>query len=313
MRAPIIATHYTTPGGPAPVPTPKQDEPGWAGPRSCRPARSPYTWTLQHEAVLGYGRLGRESVLHARIYTPELAADTAPTTATTGTLPGAEPVALLAQFGDHRGRSIAHSIAQAAATAQARFFPAGELMRVALLFPHPAPWPAEWSAAPMVIREVGFDTRLRRSRVWQWRQRRRARRARNQTPPTVTEVGPDGVTWYVLPGQHPTTNEWEFHRPRHHPDLALEIPIHEQDSVVGADPLAPEAFRWTRQSSVRVPALLGQTLVATWPEQGYTAEVVGGPQAAELAEARYAAVRDTIDAIGVLSDPNPDSYWELDR
>ncbi|MBP2371412.1 hypothetical protein [Pseudonocardia parietis] len=99
--------------------------------------------------MLGYGRLGRESVLHARIYTPEPAADTAPTTATTGTtgttgtLPGAEPVALLAQFGDHRGRSIAHFIAQAAATAQARFFPAGELMRVALLFPHPAPWPAE--------------------------------------------------------------------------------------------------------------------------------------------------------------------------
>lgn len=49
-----------------------------------RPVRSPYRWTLQHEAVLGYGLLGWESVLHARMYLPERAADTARTPGTPG-------------------------------------------------------------------------------------------------------------------------------------------------------------------------------------------------------------------------------------
>lgn len=63
---------------------------------------------------------------------------------------------------------------------------------------------------------------------------------------------------------------------------------------------------------MQVPALLGDTRVATWPEELYTAALVGGPQAGALADARYAPIRDKLDAIRVLSDPHPDRYWELD-
>jgi hypothetical protein len=50
-------------------------------------------------------------------------------------LVGAELVVLVAQFGDHIGQSVSDSIELAAAAAQARLYPDGQIMRVVLMYP----------------------------------------------------------------------------------------------------------------------------------------------------------------------------------
>jgi hypothetical protein len=304
-----MTTQRTTPGSPERLPTPGEQEPGYLGARSRLPARSPHRWRLRDEAVLSYGLLGWESVLHARIYVPEVADGTG---MAGGTEPGTEPVALLAQFGDHRGMSISNSIAEAAAAAQARFFPDGAMIRFALLVPYRSPWVTPTWGLPMFAREVGFDSRLRRSQWWQHRQERRVRRDRQRTRPAVTEVSPEGVTRHELPGAAPSTNPWEFHGARHRPDLGLELPRDERSALSDDDRVAVGPSRWVRPATVRIPALLGETRVATWPEELYTAELIGGPEAGALAESRHAAIKAKYEAINALTDPRPDRYWELE-
>lgn len=159
----------------------------------------------------------------------------------------------------------------------------------------------------MFAREVGFDYRLRRSRLWQRRQELRVRRDRRRARPAVTEVSPEGVTRHELPVAEPSTNPWEFHRARHHPDLGLELPSDERSALSDSDGAAVGPSRWIRPASVRIPALLGETRVATWPEELYTAELIGGPEAGALAESRHAEIEAKYGAISALTDPRPDS------
>lgn len=307
---------------PDPVPAPFPRSPGadipctpvWAlglTDGSHLPARSPYAWRLVADTVLGYGLEGVHAALHARVFEPDPAAGPG--------APGAEPVVLLAQFGDHVGPSITNSIEEAAAAAQARFYPDGELMRVALLYPR-GPWYSQdVPAVPLTLQEVRFAARSRRSRLRRWSDRRRARRHAEHGgwQPTVTVVSPDGVTRHSLPTPPPTPGEWTFHGPCFGRDLTVEIPADQRSAVVGDEPGAPRAgLRFIHPTSVRVPALLGETSLDAWPVELYTAEIVAGPEGggAEAVARRAAVQRRTAAEIGfidALTDPPPDSYHQF--
>ena len=139
------------PDVPAPFPG---ETPQWAAgftDGSVLPRRSPCRWTPVINTVLGYGLEGAESVLHARVWeAPALAGEPGPP----------PPVVLLGQFGYHRGQSVTNSICEAAAAAQAQFYPAGQMMRLALRCPHARHCLGE-PYAPMLVGEVSFDQRVK--------------------------------------------------------------------------------------------------------------------------------------------------------
>lgn len=300
---------------PSPVPAPFPGEtPDWAADLtegSSLPTHSPYRWSLVADAVLGYGQEGINSVLHARVFEADPLAENTPD-AREEVPP---PVVILGQFGDHRGQSITNSIEHAAAAAQAKFYPDGQVMRVVLMYPNAVHCLGPL-VAPLLLREVRFAARTRRSALQQRWRRRRARREqqRGEQNFTATSVGPDGVTRHVLPTPALDLSEWVFSDGIHGRDLRLEVPAADQSAVVG-DPYDRERLRWSRPAAVRVPALLGDTELATWPEELYTAELIGGPEAGVYAAHRYGAIRRRVDAeMGIadaITDPAPDTFTEF--
>lgn len=305
---------------PAPFPRPPaglHTPPQWAvgfNDGSPLPLRSPHRWKLVADVVLGYGIEGADSVVHARVFEPDPTADAG--TAAGAAPVGAEPVVLLAQFGDHRGRSATNSIEHAAAAAQARFYPEGQMMRVVLMYPH-ARFALDIPEAPLTLREVSFTTRIRRSAFQQWRRGRRARREeeRGSWQAAVISVNQEGVSRHVLPNRPHDLDEWEFHDPAFGRELALEVPDDERDAIAGADLFSKETLRFIHPTRVRVPALLGATELEAWPEELYTAELVLGPEPGAYAAARYDAIRRRTAAetgfIDAFVNDDPDTFGQL--
>lgn len=299
---------------PDPVPAPFPDGviPRWAhglNDGSRLPRRSGYRWALIADEVLGYGTVGHETVLHARVFTAS-----EPDSSAIRPRPDVPPVVILAEFGDHVGPSISNSIEAAAAAAQARFCPDGQLMRVVAMYPHTqhcltAP------IAPLLLREVTFADRYRRPGRARAPDRRRAAREqlRGLRSSAITEIGPHGATRHQLPPPEVDENVWVFRDTATGRDLALELPDAERDAIYG-DPYSD--LRWSRPAAVRVPALLGETELATWPRELYIPALVAGPEAATYAEHRRQASQQRLTAemgfVEALTDPAPGSITHLD-
>lgn len=89
-------------------------------------------------------------MVHSRVFEADPSTgDDAP-----GTPAAPPPVVILGEFGDHVGRLISNSIADAAAAAQARFYADGQLMRVVLMYPNAVHCLTHPLTAPLLLREA---------------------------------------------------------------------------------------------------------------------------------------------------------------
>jgi hypothetical protein len=124
----------------------------------------------------------------------------------------------------------------------------------------------------------------------------------------VTVVTAEGATRHVPPIVQEEEPFWRFHGPTWQ-QVVLEWP----DDEVGA--VAELGTTLVRPASVRLPAVLGECRVDVWPKALYVPALIGGPDAAALAEHRSAAWRRHTNAEGAfidaLSDPQPGSIVDL--
>lgn len=248
---------------------------------SSLPARSPHRWELVADTVLGFGMPGVDGVVHARVFeAPAPAEETA-----------APPVVLLTQFGDHQGRAITlpDAVVDAAAAAQHRFYPHGRMLRLVVGITDARSFPVSASESPLVVREVLFRSRSRHGVLRRWWTRRRVQREqrRGRSGFALTELTPQGVTQHVLASAAASEDPWTFRGPSFGRDLRVEVPEQHRSALSGWDAIGP----WARPGAVRVPAVLGETEVATWPTEQYTANEVLGQDAGAYAAVRLAEVR----------------------
>jgi hypothetical protein len=247
-------------------------------------------WRLVHDAVISYGVAGVHYVVHVRSF--ETGRDV-------------DPIVILGQFGDHVGPSITGSAACAAAAAQAAFYPSGRTLRFVVMLPD-NPW------TPHVVprfNEVTFYQRQRHGRLRRWLARAVNAR-RDRWLATFTIVTPEGITRNVVPPTAPEVWPWTFHHPSFSTDFDIDWG---QD---GADALYTYLHTTTlvRPAHVHLPALLSTCAVEVWPKDLYIPALVGGPQAAEIADQRRAICDQHFAALTGLiesfTDAPPGSFME---
>ncbi|HTK67256.1 MAG TPA: hypothetical protein VL595_33090 [Pseudonocardia sp.] len=247
-------------------------------------------WSLTHDAVIPFGDEGECYVLHARAF--EAGEDE-------------DPVVIMGQFSDHAGRSITNSVAEAMAAVQTALYPEGRRLRFVEMRPeHPYD-----SHAVLRFTEISFANRRRvgRARRW-WREKADERGRRWQA--TFTLVTPEGITRHVFPSAVPQHLPWTFTPAVWSPDFELQWPESESNALVR------DVWHTTlvRPAQVRIPALLGDCGVDVWPRDLYVAELIGGPEGAEIAAQRRAACDRSYSALGGIidayADPPPDSFLE---
>ncbi len=211
------------------------------------------TWRLVHDAVIPYGKIGLDTVVHARAY------EATPTDT---------PVVLLSEFGDHRGRPLSQAIAEAAAAAQAALYRRGEELRFVQHTPH-----------GQRFHEVRFQQR-RRTTVFYHRGAPPARRGRSAHWSTsATAVTVRGARRHVFqPARWAQDLPWTFHEPRW-TELAT-TPVEE---------IAVPRARSAQPLELLIPDLLGDTPVEVWPADRYLPSLIGGATARKIADARNAA------------------------
>jgi hypothetical protein len=247
-------------------------------------------WSLVHDAVIPFGHEGEHYVLHARAF--EAGKDN-------------DPVVIMGQFADHVGQSITNSAAEAMAAVQTALYPEGRQLRFIEMRPeHPYDPHAVLRLTEI---SVGERRRVGTTRRW-WREKTSKRKRRWQA--TFTLVTPEGITRHVFPSAVPRHLPWTFTPAVWSPDLSLHWPESESGALVR------DSMRTTlvRPALVRIPTLLGDCGVDVWPLDLYVVELIGGPEAAEIAAQRraacdrsYHALRGVIDA---YTDPPPDSFLE---
>jgi hypothetical protein len=246
-------------------------------------------WRLVHDAVIPYGAAGVHYVVHVRGF--EAGSDV-------------DPIVMLGQFGEHVGPSITNSAAEAAAAAQAALYPCGRTLRFVVVRPDS---PSILGVVPR-FNEVTFDHRRRHGRVRRWLAHTESER-RGRWLATFTIATPEGISRHVFP---PTAPEWPwtFHGPSFSTDLDIDWG---QD---GADALYTylHTTPLVRPARVGIPALLGTCSFEVWPKDLYIPALVGGPQAAEVADQRratcdrhFAALTGLIDS---FTDAPPGSFME---
>lgn len=248
------------------------------------------SWSLVHDAVIPFGNEGECYVLHARAF--EAGEET-------------DPIVIMGQFADHVGPSITNSAAEAMAAVQTALYPEGRRLRFVEMRPED-PYDRH---AVLRFTEISFVKRRWVGRARRWRRDRNSERGRRWQA-TFTLVTPEGITRHVFPSVVARHLPWTFTPAVWSPDLELHWPESESDALVR------DLLRTTliRPAQVRIPALLGDCGVDVWPRDLYVAELIGGPEGAEIAAQRRAACDRSYSALsGVIdayTDPPPDSFLE---
>jgi hypothetical protein len=247
-------------------------------------------WSLVHDAVIPFGNEGEHYVLHARAFEAGEQDD---------------PIVIMGQFSDHVGPSITNSAAEAMAAVQTALYPEGRRLRFVEMRPeHPYDPHAVLRFTEI---SVGERRRVGRARRW-WREKASERGRRWQA--SFTLVTPEGITRHVFPAAVPQHLPWAFTAAVWSPDLDLQWPESETSALV-RDILGTTLVR---PAQVRVPTLLGDCGVDVWPTDLYVVELIGGPEAVEMAGRRRAACDRSYSAlVGVIdayTDPPPDSFLD---
>src|SRR5262249_28644580 len=135
----------------------------------------------------------------------------------------------------------------------------------------------------------------------QMRARRRRNAAQAADEVSLTVVTAVGATTYKYPPAELDGLPWEFGPPSWGRAFEVQWPAEEAGALHYLyGPFCPPQF--IRPAQLRIPQLLGETLIDIWPPELYTPELVGGPEAAEVASRIRRKVRVQIDQEMAFAD-----------
>jgi hypothetical protein len=158
------------------------------------------------------------------------------------------PVVVIGEPSDLTGPSVPTSLEAIASSVQEQLFPDGRWWR----FIHYSTWPGQhYSESVPEFTEVTFASRHKMTR---WRR---------------LLAGESAGAWNFSAPQW----RWNEPYPLVWPDNGAEYLMHRGD---------PDCMQLILPGVVRVPLLLGDTLVTVWPADAYTTTALAGPGAAAL-------------------------------
>jgi hypothetical protein len=237
-------------------------------------------WRKVHDVVLPYGG-AYGTVAHVRAWESG---------------PADDPVVIAGQFGDHSGRPVTQAAPEVAAAVQAVLYPDGRRFAYVEHSPRSV---FLHGGGPWGFEPVTFAYRRHLSQR-QIRRRRRWNAAQVAGDVSLTVVTAVGATTYKYPPAKPDALPWEFGSPSWGRAFEVEWPDEAGALHYPYGPSLPPQL--VHPAQLRIPQLLGDTLVDIWPEELYTPELIGGPEAAVAASRIRRKVRDQIDQEMTFAD-----------
>ncbi|NJP98643.1 hypothetical protein HCN51_56075 [Nonomuraea sp. FMUSA5-5] len=232
-------------------------------------------WRLARDAVLPFGG-PYGTVAHLRVYEPP------------PVLSHRAPVVIAGQFGDHTGRPLNAATGQVAAAIQRALFSSGRHFDYVEYQPtdrHERPYPC--------FRKASLRRRRRR-RIERWLDRRSFGH-----DTVLTILGETGAICHTAPGPPAEEQLWAFELLGWDDDSCTLRWPPEQRRHIAADWMGTCQEYLERPAQVRLPILLGDTLVSVWPPAAYVPLLVCGPeaalQAAQIREAVAARTHQEMD------------------